>query len=317
MPIVKGLYGTANAVTTTTADSFIPAVWSNEIVAAYEQNLVMANLVRKLNHTGKKGDALNIPMPTRGSATQKSANTMVSIQQDTESVVTVSINRHFEYSRLIEDIVTVQALDSLRQFYTQDAGYALARQVDLDLIQLGRSANNGAGTNVYANAFIAGDGTTAFNGTNANAITDAGLRRMIQRLDDNDVPMDRRYLVIPPSSRNTLMGIARFTEQGFTGETGAGNTIRNGQIGDLYGVKIFVTPQCDTAAGAQGARIGLLFHEDAFVLAEQMGVRTQTSYKLEYLADLMTADTLYGVQLLRRGNDADVPAAAFPIAVAP
>ena len=35
------------------------------------------------------------------------------------------------------------------------------------------------------------------------------------------------------------------------------------------------------------------------VLAEQMSVRTQTQYKQEYLADLMTADTLYGVQVLR------------------
>jgi hypothetical protein len=36
-------------------------------------------------------------------------------------------------SRLIEDIVEVQALSSLRQFYTEDAGYALAVQVDNDL----------------------------------------------------------------------------------------------------------------------------------------------------------------------------------------
>ena len=37
---------------------------------------------------------------------------------------------HFEYSRLIEDIVSVQADDSLRAFYTDDAGYALAKKVD-------------------------------------------------------------------------------------------------------------------------------------------------------------------------------------------
>jgi hypothetical protein len=35
------------------------------------------------------------------------------------------------------------------------------------------------------------------------------------------------------------------------------------------------------------------------VFAEQMGVRTQTQYKQEYLGDLFTADTLYGVQVLR------------------
>jgi len=100
-----------------------------------------------------------------------------------------------------------------------DAGYALARQTDIDLIQLGRQANNGAGTNVYAAAYAGGDGTTLYvaGSNNESAFTDAGIRRMIQRMDDNDLPMKDRYLVVPPSARNTLMGIARYTEQAFRG----------------------------------------------------------------------------------------------------
>ena len=254
-------------------------------------------------------------MPSRATAQAKAANTLVKIQQDTESNVQVVINKHFEVSRLIEDIVSVQALSSLRRFYTDDAGYALARQTDLDLIQLGRQANNGAGTAAYAAAYIGGDGSTLYtSGTpNASALTDVGIRRMIQRMDDNDLPMEDRYLVIPPSARNTLMGIARYTEQAFVGETGANNTIRNGRIGNVYGVEVYVTPNCDTATGA--ARIALLFQKESLVLAEQMGVRTQTQYKQEYLGDLMTADCLYGVQIIRKGDDADVPTGAFAIAV--
>lgn len=317
MAVSNGAYGTANGVTTTTAANFIPEIWSDEIVAAYKKSLVMANLVRKMSHKGKKGDTIHIPMPSRAAAQAKAANTLVKIQQDTESVVDISINKHYEISRLIEDIVSVQALSSLRKFYTDDAGYGLARQTDTDLIQLGRSMNNGAGTNVYATAYAGGDGSTAYvaGSNNESALTDVGLRRMIQRLDDNDIPMDRRHLVVPPSTRNTLMGIARFTEQGFTGESGSGNTIRNGKIGDLYGIDVYVTPQCDTASGSNAARIGLIFHEDSLALVEQMGVRTQTQYKQEYLADLMTADALYGVGLIRKGDDADVPAGGFAIAL--
>jgi hypothetical protein len=40
-------------------------------------------------------------------------------------------------------------------------------------------------------------------------------------------------------------------------------------------------------------------HKDAMVLVEQMGVRSQTQYKQEYLGTLFTADTLYGVAELR------------------
>jgi len=36
------------------------------------------------------------------------------------------------------------------------------------------------------------------------------------------------------------------------------------------------------------------------VLVEQIGIRSQTQYKQEYLATLFTSDTLYGVAALRK-----------------
>lgn len=298
-----------NHVTKTTAATFIPAIWSDEIVAAYKRNLVAANLVKKMNFKGKKGDTIHIPSPTRGSASAKAASTQVTLIAATESEVLVSINKHYEYSRMIEDIVEAQALSSLRSFYTDDAGYALAKQVDTDLIRLGRVSNGGVvGTSDYAtaasttNAFIGSNGTTVYNSSSSNAaaLTDAAIRRTIQRLDDQDVPMDGRFFIVPPSSRNTLMGLARFTEQAFVGEQGGNNTIRNGEIGDVYGVKVYVSTNADTAAGSSTTdRIALMGHKNAYVLVEQQGVRSQTQYKQEYLGTLFTADTLYGVAELR------------------
>jgi N4-gp56 family major capsid protein len=300
--------GTAH-VTKATAATFIPQIWSDEIVASYKKNLVLANLVKSMNFQGKKGDTVNIPSPTRGSASVKAAATQVSLIAATEANVQVLINKHYEYSRLIEDIVETQALSSLRQFYTDDAGYALARQVDLDLIQLGRSVLSGAGTNVYANAFSGADGTTAYvagSNTGLGALTDAALRRTIQRLDDIDVPMDNRFLAVPPSARNTLMGISRFTEQAFVGEQGGNNTIRNGRIGDVYGIPVYVTTNADTTSGSTACRIALMGHRDFAVLVTQKDVRSQTQYKQEYLGTLFTADTIYGVKSLR---DSAIPLA--------
>jgi N4-gp56 family major capsid protein len=286
-----------NHVTNTTGATFIPELWSDEIIAAYKQNLVMANLVSKMSFKGKKGDTLHIPKPTRGAASLKAASNQVTLQAATESEVQVLVNKHYEYSRLIEDITEVQALASLRKFYTGDAGYALAKQVDTDLLQLGRNAQGGNGTIAYNKAVIASDGSTLYTGGNEAAITDAGIRKVIQTLDDADVPMDGRVLVLPPVARNVMMGLARFTEQAFVGEVGGGNTIRNGEIGNVYGVKVYVSTNCETATG--DARIGMMFHKDAFVLAEQMGVRSQTQYKQEYLGTLFTSDMLYGVAELR------------------
>jgi len=309
-------FSPSNSVTTTTGATFIPEIWSDEIVAAYKKNLVMANLVMKMNFKGKKGDTVHIPAPTRGSASAKAAETAVTLIAATESEVQVSINKHYEYSRLIEDIVEAQALNSMRQFYTSDAGYALARQVDTDLIQLGRSANGGAGTAAYAAATIGGDGTTAYvaASNNESALTDAAIRRTIQRLDDNDTPMDQRFFLIPPSSRNTLMGLARYTEQAFVG---TGDAIRTGEIGNLYGIPVFTSSNADTTSGSGAARVCLMGHRDAMVLVEQVGVRSQVQYKQEYLATLFTSDTLYGVAALRSAasTGAAKSSAMFALAV--
>lgn len=300
-------------------------LWSDEVIAAFKKKLVMGNLVRKMSFVGKKGDTMHIPMPARGAVYAKAAGTAVTIQAAVESEKTVVVNKHYEYSRLIEDFAAVQALNSARQFYTADAGYQLAKQIDSDLIKLGRVAfggtdGGGATEDPYAAGVIGGDGVTAYTSAstgNASAITDAGIRRVIQTLDDNDIPMDGRHLVIPPSSRNTLMGLSRFTEQAFVGEAGSGNTIRNGRIGDVYGIDIYVTTNCDTASVASGTdnRVALMFHEQAMILAMQQNIRSQTQYKQEYLATLYTGDVIYGVKGIRTNATAGNPDSAGYIAI--
>lgn len=315
-------FNNANSVIQTDVDGaagFVPELWSDDTIVGYKQNLVVGNLVSKINHNGQKGAVIHIPKPTRGTAAAKVEEAQVTLQAHSGSQVDVTINKHFEYSRLIEDLASVQALDSLRRFYTDDAGYALARQVDWSLHLLGTGFQGGTqavtaalGADVvYAGgaAVIGGDGTTAWataTGGNSSDLTDAGILAMIQTLDDADVPQDNRYMVIPPCQRIVLMAIDRYTEQAFVGDVGGANTIRNGKIGEIYGIEVFVSTNCPTVADSADSlnRACMLFHRDALVFAEQMGVRSQTQYKQEYLADLMTSDTIYGAEELR--NDAGI-----------
>jgi hypothetical protein len=337
----------------TQADKFIPELWSDEILATFQQNLVIANHVSRMTHNGKKGDLIHIPSPTRGSASDKAALTGVTLQNATEGEVQVAIYKHKEYSRLIEDIVGVQALSSLRSFYVQDAGYATATRIDRDLALLWHYLNGGAAptnANLFETAVSGADGSTTFDSANdtttSGVLTDAAIRRMMQTLDDNDVPMSERVIILPPVEKKNLLGIARFTEQAFVGESGGGNSIRNGLIGNVYGMPIYVTTNCPvlhvqqtantqvvnfsttqlSAAGQTGEaipgptsdvtltavdfssvnstryRIGAMLHKSALVFIEQMSPRVQTQYKQEYLADLLTTDTIYGVGRLRDGS---------------
>ena len=318
--------GAAGNTALTEAATFFPEIWSDEIIAAYQKNLKMAPLVKKISMTGKKGDKIHIPKPTRGDANAKAADTAVTIIANTESELTIDIDRHFEYSRLIEDIVEVQALSSLRQFYTEDAGYSLAVRVDTDLHSCGTGFGDG-GSVVFSGSVAAtdyqhtgcffNDGGTTTQYTDdtivaADVFTDAFYRDMIQKLDDNNVPMEDRVLVIPPSVRKTIMGLDRYVSSDFV----SGQTTNSGLIGNLYGVDVYVSSNCatieaaaDNTASSADTRAALLFHKDAIVLAEQQSVRSQTQYKQEYLSTLYTADCLYGVQVYR-------PEAGFVLAIA-
>ena len=322
----SGAYFTANATVDKTAvDKFIPEIWSDEVIASYQKNLKMAPLVKRIAMTGKKGDVIHIPKPTRGTANAKAEATAVTIQASLESELQIPVNRHFEYSRLIEDIVETQALTSLRQFYTEDAGYALAIQVDTDLHSCGTGFGNG-GSVVFSGSvaptdyqhsgcFFNDNGSTVQYTDDTlvagDAFTDAFFRDMIQKLDDNNVPMEGRNLVIPPATRNAIMGIDRYVSSDFVN----GGTVNTGLIGNLYGVDVYVSNNCATietaaqnTAASVDTRAALLFHNDAIVMAEQLAVRSQTQYKQEYLSTLYTADTLYGVEVYR-------PEAGFVLAV--
>jgi len=267
-------------MTVTTAAKFIPKLWSDEVIATYKANLVAANLVRNLNHVGKKGDTIHIPTPGRNAASAKVKDTAVTLVTDTAVHTDIVINKHFEWSTQIEDIAELQALNSMRRFYTDDAGYALAKNIDSALI-----------TDL--------DGAAALTGGNAviASVTDwdASILIALENLNDNDVPLNDRSLIVTPSCMTALMAEERFTEQAFIG---SGNAIKTGKIGMIYGVDVYMSTQ----VGTGNTEKAFLFQKDALVLATQQNIRTQTQYVQSQLADLFTADTVYGTKVVRPGS---------------
>lgn len=296
---------------TGTAATFIPQIWSDEVIAEYEKNLVLVPLIKKMSMKGKKGDVIHVPSPIRGNASQKVAETSVSLIADVEDELVINIDQHWEYSRMIEDITEAQALASLRRFYTSDAGYALARQADSILFTNGTKLGDGDGTSwVHSQTVMPEDSTGAAIPyvldavDDASVFTDLTMRDALQILDDNDVPMMGRFFVIPPSLTNVIRGIERYNSTDFINNKG---TV-NGKIGEIYGVDIYIStnvPVIETAAdnAANGdVRGALLAHKDVYVMAEQIGVRSQTQYMQEFLSYLYTADRLFGTQCYRPEN---------------
>lgn len=305
--------GTAH-VTTTTNANYIPELWLNEVIAAYKANNVMRNLVTLFNHNKKKGDILHIPNFTRSLATAKAAETAVTFLAPTHGVTDITIDQHFHYAKMLEDIEEIQAMDALhRQAYMDDAGYAVGRQIDFTLHVNATGWQGGtldaspgtpdANTLLYGTgSVIGGDGATAWSPTgagNGTALADAGVRRAMRDLDDVNVPLSNRSWVVPPVTRESLLGIPRFTENAFEG-TGA--PIKTGQIGRLYGDPVMISTECGNTTNTSLTnpfRAVLYFHKSQLALAEQLKPRAQTQYDLEFLGTLFVVDTIYGTQELR------------------
>jgi N4-gp56 family major capsid protein len=327
-----------NHSTTTTQDKWIPEQWEDEAIATYMAKTVMRNHVDVNQHAKHKGDTIHIPNPGRGDASAKAASTQVTLIADTAGEITVSINKHYEYSKLYEDLADMLALNGMKKFYTKDAGYALARRVDAELHKIMATMQGGSiagATNLFEKAVIGGDGSTNFSGAssgNGTALTDPGLRRAMQTLEDSDVDTSECVLVVPPTVIKTLRGIARFTEQAFVGD---GTAIKTGRVGNLYGVEVFASSlcpwiHCNSVTNTQSVnfssttlttsyvdefgftvdwatstptdtkyRACALIHPDAMTLYEAQGVRVQQQYKQEYLGYLVTADNVFGAAELR------------------
>lgn len=280
----------SNQMTITTGDVFIPEVWSKETQLATQSALVLANLVKRFDaDVADAGDVLHVPKISNLTANVKAANTQVTLNAPTEGEFTMSINRHFESSYLIEDRLKAQAKYNLLEEYSKKSGYAIAQKIDADLAGL----YSGLSQNV---------------GNSTTDITDGNIVRAIQYLDDADAPQTDRYFAIKPAGLAHIRLIDKFSRFDSLGIAPAvavngglanGNSIikrigPNGFVGTIYNLEVYMTTNLVEESGTSDTVHNIVFHKEAFAMGLQMKPRTQFQYKQEYLGNLATTDALWG-----------------------
>ncbi len=276
-------------ITVTTATSFIPELWLMEIIAAAEANLVMAQLVTRFDNwaQGKSfGDTIYIPNLSNLTANNKLANTQVTLQAPTETKTTILLDKHKETSFLVEDITKAQANQDLRTYYTQKAGFAIASQIDTDLLGLYSGLTN----SVAAGA----------------AVSYSELIQAMTFLDLADAPEKERYLVIHPTVKADLLDVNEVKDRDFRMPADQAPT-QTGLIADVLGCKVYSTNQVvGTDVSAVTTYHNLMFQKGAFGLAIQLGPRVQANYIPQYLGTLVTVDVIYGFAELRDDHAVDI-----------
>ena len=115
----------------TSAQNFIPELWSQLSIVSREDALVMAPLVDRRFEDGLSfGDTIHVPNISNLAARTKSANTIVQYETVTETNVNISIGTN-EYAAIaVESITKIQNNRDQLEMYSGKLGYALGLAVD-------------------------------------------------------------------------------------------------------------------------------------------------------------------------------------------
>ena len=267
----------SSPVTITTAATYIPEIWANELRAFREKNTVMRQLVYPYPFEGEVGDTIHVPALGRLTVITVSEGGDDANSVNTEGEFNGVITRHRGVRLQIPDRAGKQSKYDIAAANMPAMGKVLAEDLDAHILSLYSGFQSGQ---VYE-----GDGTT-LSGAGAD-MTEAGMRRILEILDLADVPFDDRFGVFNVRQKNVLLAISRFTEYQMIG---MGNMpIRTGLLGELFGVPIYFTTNTTATATNDGNLVG---QRECILLAMQQDIRLQTDYILQNWSGLVAADYL-------------------------
>jgi len=275
--------GATEFIDNTTADVFIPEIWSSLAIVAREAQLVFAKLVdRKFEDGLTKGDKLNIPNISDLAARAKSINAAITYETVTETNTTITVDQHYYAAIAIESITKVQSNRDMLAAYAGTLGYALGLNVDDALASQ-----------------VEADWSSQTVGTLAAENTYHDYLRAIQYLDDANAPADSRYFVISPASEVGLLKMDTYINNDYTNIHGTGreSALDKAYISSFLGVPVYKSTNVDGTNSA--GHDNTLFQKEAQALIMQMTPDMHTMFDIDYFADKVAIEQLYGEQVMR------------------
>jgi hypothetical protein len=279
-------------------NDFVPELWSSIILEKLRKALVFgqAGVVNK-DYNGEiqqYGDTVRINSISDPTISDYVKNTDLDSPEtlnDSQKTLTITEAKSFNFQ--VDDIDKVQQNPKVMNFALGRAGYRLADVADQ-----------------FIAAKLAQGCTENFIGTQASPIvapqpdagTDGAYELLVDlsvMLDEQNVPTEGRWAVIPPWYHGTLVKDQRFVSYA------AVDVLYNRQIGEAAGFSIMasnnvpqLTPGGSGTAPTTNRDIILAGHEMAFSFAEQ--INSVEAYRPERrFADAVKGLHLYGGDVIR------------------
>jgi len=266
------------------AISFIPEIWSALMLTTLKKNLVYAQPgVVNRDYEGdiaNAGDTVRIrslSRPTIG--TYSKGSTTITPEQLTDAQRALYIDQSKYFAFELDDIDAAQSVGGELTTALTEATYGLRDVADQYVAGL------------YTQAQSANQLGTISVTTAAGAYT--VLRRLRTALNKANVPMEKRYVVVPPFFEGLLLEDDRFVR---VDASGSDQGLRNGIIGRALGFDVMMSNNAPLVTGDDWAvQAG---HPSAIAYAESI-VKVESYRPQDAFSDAIKGLHVYGAKVIR------------------
>lgn len=305
-PAIYPTGGTGNAFST---NGFIPEIWSGKLIEKFYASTVLS-VISNTDYEGEirnQGDRVKIRTKPTITIRDYRADGTLTLERPEGSSITLYIGNGKYFNTILDDVMDIQSdLDAL-SMWSDDAAQQLKIQVDTDVLGgiLGQANTKNRGTTAgqitsSINLGVTSTGPLAVVPRSPTAgqveILDVILR-MGQVLDEQNIPEEGRWLIMPVWAVNQLK-MSDLRQAYITGDSVS--PLRNGRVGMIDRFTIYSSNllPAGTAGGlASGEYVFYAGHAHGLTFASQVS-------KVETLRSELTFGTIlrglqvYGYQVV-------------------
>lgn len=281
------------------AKSLFLKTWSGEVLVAFEEANVVLN--RHLTRQLASGKSAAFPATWKVTASYHTPGATIVGQTSNVNERVISIDDLLIAPVFIPSIDEAMNHFDYRSIYSTEAGRALAKQWDINVLQVGILAARASATITGGNG-----GSNVVNanfGTSGSALA-SGLFSAAQALDEKDVPGMERAAYFKPAQYYLLaQNLNAINEDwGGKGSYSEGSVIK---IADIEIVKTNHLPSTNVNTGPSAYQgdftntRGLVMHKAAAGTVKLMDLATEMEYQIREQGTLLVSKYAIGHGILR------------------
>ncbi len=268
-------------------DNFIPEVWSARLLENLHKALVYGqdgvvnrDYEGEIKNVGDTVKINSIGPITIGTYTKNTDITAPETLSGDQTLLQITEAKYFNFQ--VDDIDAAQQKPKIMDAAMREAAYGLRDVADQFIASLYVGVASGN---------TIGDDTNPVVPTSSDAydyLVDLGVL-----LDEDNVPSDGRWVIVPPWFHGLLLKDNRFVA---SGSSSADQRLRNGQVGEAAG---FMVLKSNNVPNDSGTKYKIIAgHPMAWAYAEQI-LKLEAYRPEKRFADAVKGLHVYGAKLVR------------------